>query len=731
MFSRLFLIILLYPFAVNANCDFTSSSYIKELQNPSFINKINIEVPDSKKFAKNFIKALLSETDNIQNKYKKKFKAKVSVEYKFGSCEYKAKIRQTGDWKDHLGWSKTGKPIQSLSVSLHDGNILNAVNFKLLIPETRLGANEVMGTVILRELGFISPETFEVNASVNGSNGIFLFQEKAAKELLERNHRREGPIFEGDETVIWGNGRLSNDDVALARLVNGKWMLRGPSSKAITIHAMGKLQSALANSLLDHKKYGYYIELNNYNKNIFKDFHFASLALRAGHGLIFHNRRYYFNSLLDDFEPIYYDGLVQFIDYRSTERELNDEWGKAVFDYSFSNTFKPSFIPNIYSKKFEKNILNEYSKRVVRTESRDQASKMLTIFQENSRFLEAKIQNYDKFKEFDITPQIARDEYIDRVNKLDFEQDIISDLTITELGDIISQENDKKQIILAEDLYKLFSNINLNGHRTVYLPNKILDLSTNVQNIDLPFSGEALASTGMQVQINEISKEITFRQTQPNDWVLIKNTQVDNWRIELQGIIVSADQNWDQQRFNANGLTGCLNFYKTKFSSLSIYAKNGGCEDSINIVASEGDLSEVFIHNAWSDALDVDFSNIALTKLVVKRAGNDCFDVSGGDYSITDTYADLCGDKGVSVGEMSLLSIETLNVNNSEIGISVKDLSHAKINDATIVNTNTCYEAFKKKQEFGGGYLQLDALKCEGSVNVDNQSKVEKITYEF
>ena len=30
-----------------------------------------------------------------------------------------------------------------------------------------------------------------------------LFQEDARKELLERNKRREGPIFEGDESLIW------------------------------------------------------------------------------------------------------------------------------------------------------------------------------------------------------------------------------------------------------------------------------------------------------------------------------------------------------------------------------------------------------------------------------------------------------------------------------------------------------------------------------------------------
>ena len=32
---------------------------------------------------------------------------------------------------------------------------------------------------------------------------MYLFQENAAKEMLERNLRREGPIFEGNEELLW------------------------------------------------------------------------------------------------------------------------------------------------------------------------------------------------------------------------------------------------------------------------------------------------------------------------------------------------------------------------------------------------------------------------------------------------------------------------------------------------------------------------------------------------
>ena len=109
-----------------------------------------------------------------------------------------ALVRQSGDWKDHIKFSK-GQLIQSLDVKLKKGNIINATRFKLFIPETKNGKNEILATLLLRHSGFLAPETFEVKTVVNGVEAIMLFQEKAKKELLERNFRREGPIYEGDE----------------------------------------------------------------------------------------------------------------------------------------------------------------------------------------------------------------------------------------------------------------------------------------------------------------------------------------------------------------------------------------------------------------------------------------------------------------------------------------------------------------------------------------------------
>ena len=56
---------------------------------------------------------------------------------------------------------------------------------------------------------------------------------------------------------------------------------------------------------------------------------------------------------------------------------------------------------------------------------------------------------------------------------------------------------------------------------------------------------------------------------------------------------------------------------------------DGQCEDSLNIVSSEGELNNVAIKNSYADAVDIDFSVITIDKLSIDKAGNDCFDVSG------------------------------------------------------------------------------------------------------
>jgi hypothetical protein len=135
------------------NCDFSTGDFLEELNRPASILKIEVKVPKSAKFNRNFAKILQTRSQSIPSDLKKSFLANVFVSYEFGTCQYIAKVKQHGDLRDHVSLID-GKPFRSIKVKLKDGNILNAVQFSLLIPETRNNLHEILGSVFIRELGF-------------------------------------------------------------------------------------------------------------------------------------------------------------------------------------------------------------------------------------------------------------------------------------------------------------------------------------------------------------------------------------------------------------------------------------------------------------------------------------------------------------------------------------------------------------------------------------------------
>ena len=105
-----------------------------------------------------------------------------------------------------------------LKVNLKEGNVLNSVKFKLLLPVTRNNLHEILGSIILKELGFISPETFQVKVDINGTNGLMLFQEDSQKELLEKNLHK--PLTEVPDPFEKYNSFGEHNNEMLKKLSN-------------------------------------------------------------------------------------------------------------------------------------------------------------------------------------------------------------------------------------------------------------------------------------------------------------------------------------------------------------------------------------------------------------------------------------------------------------------------------------------------------------------------------
>ena len=77
------------------------------------------------------------------------------------------------------------EPVSSIHVQLINGHINNITRFKLLLPNSRYGANEIFTSILLKESGFLSPRTYFINSIINGFENDYIFQEDLRKEFLE------------------------------------------------------------------------------------------------------------------------------------------------------------------------------------------------------------------------------------------------------------------------------------------------------------------------------------------------------------------------------------------------------------------------------------------------------------------------------------------------------------------------------------------------------------------
>ena len=704
-----------------AECNFKTADYSEGMSLPKSIKSIKIEIPQSSKFARNQLKILTSKSTNIPNKLKKKFDADVIINYDFGTCRYRGKVRQNGDWKDHIKLIN-GNLIQSLDIKLKTGNILNAVKFKLLIPETRNGLNEIFASTILKYLGFIAPETFEVNTSINGSNFLMLFQEKAEKELLERNSRREGPIFRGDETLMWGYENYSLielDRLSLATLYNKAWFKKGPSSQQIILSAYEKLQNSSLKNRFHQGEHPHqtYLIPEWASEVRYNDFMGILIAMNGRHGLFINNRKHYYNAITGSFEPIYYDGNV---DLTGRFDDLNSYRLKPV-------RFSDHLFQSVEGLDANSELKDEFLKRVI---NEDQAllffNKSLTNMKSNVRKIQVQSGKFEDFKNFKNATNHS--EYYSWYKDLQYSkrlrQKLITNIEL-EGGTYLATFDDQEILALSEDeVLSVISKNTLHNKRVIYIPSKPnITEAREVDIKDLSISGIKIRmSKGMSVEYNLTEKRLLFNQTNSSDWVLIHDSYISGWSLSLNGSAASSAMSAPKQRFNGKGLTGCLTIYNAELIDSSLLVTDGQCEDSLNFINTNGRKISITIHNAYADAVDADFSFLDIERLDVSSAGNDCFDVSGGKYVVAVAELKGCGDKGISVGEKSYFKGDEILIKNALIGVSAKDSSRAVVKNLNTKELPVCGEAKKKKQEFDGGELFIQEINCNGKYLIDNES---------
>jgi hypothetical protein len=170
-------------------------------------------------------------------------------------------------------------------------------------------------------------------------------------------------------------------------------------------------------------------------------------------------------------------------------------------------------------------------------------------------------------------------------------------------------------------------------------------------------------------------------------------------------------------------LTGAVNFYESDVDLINVRFMNNRCEDALNIIRSEFNMTDCTFDNIYKDAFDSDFSTGSIYNSLFRDIANDAIDFSGSKVTIEDCEIINTGDKGVSCGEKSELLVNNVKINNSNVAVACKDLSRLTISNSLIENSKYSFIALVKKPEYG--HAEIHSIKNTFK-NIFNGYMIEK-----
>lgn len=712
--------------SINPSCQDINS----ENKNP---NKLYINIPDSKKWGKNLFQALTAKSkEMILKKYKKNFNGNITFFSGENLCNFQARIRLTGGRKTHIELLDN-KIISSISINLRDGNINGFTKFKLFLPKERNFESEIITSVLLKNLGFLSPRTSLIDVNINGVENKMIMQEKISKELIEASNLRESALVAINTELLYllrsqGN-RLVDPYMStiFPSLLNDKWALKNNTNTNISFKSMEHFSKVLnlswskdydwSSIFSDDSLSGGYEKTR---KNL-SQFRSILIAMGAEHAIFNNNRKFYYDPFTGSFIPIYYDG----------DSKINNNYLLSLDGFK-NLKINNEYVFNEITKEDINNLINK-----LRLLNINSINKSLSASKVNNIDLELIIHNLIKnlnlikenldhktqriplkaphfsYKDLPIKFGIAFSE--DRKNflfcNIDSEKCFKKELSKEE------------KIILLKDKYKINDlNYYYAGESYQNYINGIYDLknvslnSYNRDAINFYYLGNP------EIVLDNANKILNIKIKQESDKIIFLDTEIRDWFIVINSPLNK--KTYLNSRIDNNLLTSLLTIKDSQLNNIKIEINGGLHEDSLNIINSSGNIKGISIKNSFQDAIDFDFSKLLIDTVYVENAGNDCIDLSSGSYKINSFIANNCIDKGISVGESSTAFFNEININNSNMGFVAKDSSILQINKGVVKNFGLCAAAYRKKQEFLGSIIYVPSELCK-----DKETLIQENSY--
>lgn len=228
--------------------------------------------------------------------------------------------------------------------------------------------------------------------------------------------------------------------------------------------------------------------------------------------------------------------------------------------------------------------------------------------------------------------------------------------------------------------------------------------------------------------IGAIENNINFIKYNDEPWgvVALIGKKTEGSRFKFTNFSGGSGGNFDGYEF-----TGMFSIYSSKNIELSNlnFSNNFIYDDLIHILYSSNiKLKDSVIFDGRSDLIDIDISSMEISNCIFKNSGNDAIDSMSSNVKILDTYIDLAGDKGLSAGESSIVSVINVTFDNTEIAIQSKDGTHVSVKESNFLDNKLQLDAYQKNWRYGsGGEIEVTGSFFKGRKNLikaKNKSKI-------
>lgn len=157
--------------------------------------------------------------------------------------------------------------------------------------------------------------------------------------------------------------------------------------------------------------------------------------------------------------------------------------------------------------------------------------------------------------------------------------------------------------------------------------------------------------------------------------------------------------------------TGGVTFYESPIALSNSRLLDSIAEDAINVVHSEFEFMHTEFGNIGSDAFDGDFVHGRIEQCAFHDVWGDGIDLSGSEVDVQDVTLFRVYDKGISVGEGSVVDANDVRATDVGIAIASKDMSRVTVQEMYIARAWVAgLAAFLKKMEYGPASIRASQV---------------------